>query len=101
MHVSTMQVCVITGCLASITSLLSYGSSTSYLGAILSRTLPALFIGSPVGLKSMMGDVCDQAGQAKAMAIFSLGHGMGSVVGTMHFSSHVSQATACLPALRS
>lgn len=96
-----MQVCIITGCLASITSLLSYGSSTSYLGAILSRTLPALFIGSPVGLKSMMGDVCDQAGQAKAMAIFSLGHGMGSVVGTMHFSLHVSQATASLPALRS
>lgn len=49
-------------------SLLGYGSSTTYVGALLSRALPALFVGSPVAMKSMMGDVCDQTGQAKAMA---------------------------------
>lgn len=62
-------------------SLLGYGYSTSYLGAILGRFMPSLFVGSPVALKAAMGDVCDQEGQAKVMAMFILGHGIGSVMG--------------------
>ena len=48
---------------------------------MLSRFLPSLFVGTPVAIKAMMGDSCDQAGQAKAMTVFSLGHGIGSVLG--------------------
>ena len=49
-------------------SLWGFGFSTNYIAALLSRALPALFVASPVALKSMIGDVCDQTGQAKAMA---------------------------------
>ena len=63
-----LQVCIITGTVASMVSLWGYGFSTNYVAALLSRALPALFVASPVALKSMIGDVCNQTGQAKAMA---------------------------------
>lgn len=62
-------------------SILGFGLSSSYVGAILARAVPALFVGSPVALKSMIGDACDQNGQAKAMAVFNLGHGLGAILG--------------------
>ena len=80
-RVASSQVCVIVGTAASMVSLLGYGISRSYMAALLARAIPALLVGSPVALKAMIGDVCDKTGQAKAMAIFNLGHGLGTVVG--------------------
>lgn len=76
---------ILVGILASMLSLLSFGSSHTYVGAVLARFIPSLLVGTPVALKSMMGDSCDSIGQAKAMTIFSLGHGLGSVVGRPPF----------------
>ena len=76
-----VQVVIIVGLCAAMVSLLGYGSSTTYLAALLRRFIPSLLIGAPVAIKAALGDVCDQEGQAKAMAIFSLGYGIGSVLG--------------------
>lgn len=69
------------GLAAAMTSLMGYGSSTTYTAALLQRFIPAIFIGAPVAVKAAVGDVCDQEGQANAMAIFTLGFGVGSVLG--------------------
>lgn len=76
-----LQACILVGHLAAITSLIGYGSSTTYVCAIILRFLPSLLIGSPVAIKAMIGDACDQNGQAKAMAVFTLGQGIGTVLG--------------------
>lgn len=73
--------CILIGLLAAMISLIGYGASTSYTGALVLRFLPSLFIGAPVAIKAMLGDVCDQNGQAKAMAVFTLGYGTGTVLG--------------------
>ncbi|KAK9799374.1 hypothetical protein WJX73_005735 [Symbiochloris irregularis] len=61
----------------------AYGASTNYLQAMLARLLPGLLNGSAVAMKSMLGESCDTTNQARAMAIFTLGWGMGSVVGPL------------------
>lgn len=76
-----MQIVMLVGLSASIISLLSFGSAHTYVGAILARLIPSFLIGTPVAIKSMMGDSCDSIGQAKAMTIFNLGHGLGAVIG--------------------
>ena len=63
---------------------------------MLSRFLPSLFVGTPVAIKAMMGDSCDQAGQAKAMTVFSLGHGIGSVLGEPSKHSFLSKLPGAL-----
>lgn len=69
------------GIVAAMASLLGYGSSTTYVAAVLLRFLPSLFVGAPVAIKAALGDVCDQQGQAKAMGIFTLGYGIGTILG--------------------
>lgn len=61
--------------------MLSYGSSTTSLGAGLGRFIPSLLFGDSVAIKASLGDMCDQQGQAMAMAVFTLGFGIGAVLG--------------------
>lgn len=90
------------GLMAAMISILGYGSSTSYLAALLRRFIPSLFIGAPVAIKAALGDVCDQEGQAKAMAMFTLGFGIGTVLGkpqlifTSPRISHVFPTLPCI-----
>ena len=80
-----MQICIMIGLAAAMTSLMGYGASTTYTAALLQRFIPAIFIGGPVAVKAAVGDVCNQEGQANAMAIFTLGFGVGSVLGRASF----------------
>lgn len=79
-----MQVCILIGTSAAMISVFSYGMSSSFVAALLSRMIPAAFFGSAVALKSMIGDSGGKATQATAMAVFNLGFGMGSVAGEQH-----------------
>lgn len=69
------------GNVAAMASLLGYGASTTYTAAVLLRFLPSLLVGAPVAIKAALGDACDQQGQAKAMVIFTLGWGIGTILG--------------------
>ena len=76
-----LQICILIGLAAAMISLMGYGASTSYTAALIVRFLPAMFIGAPVAVKAAVGDACDQEGQAHAMGVFTLGFGIGSVLG--------------------
>ena len=82
---SVLQIGALGGLAACVVSLLFYGASTNYVQALLARLLPALMIaGVPVAMKSMIGDCCDAEGQAHALGVFNLGHGIGSTIGRQH-----------------
>lgn len=77
-----LQIGPLAGILGCIISLLGYGAASNYTQALLARSIPALLIsGCPVAMKAMIGDACDEKGQAIALGVFNLGHGLGSVIG--------------------
>ena len=78
-----MQAVILLSNATSVMGLIAFGSAPSYMVAITARFVPALLNGCAVAMKSMLGESCDATNQARALAIFTLGWGFGSIVGPL------------------
>lgn len=83
---------LLAGALGSAISVLGMGTSTSFVGLIISRCICGCFSGSTGVMKAAIGEITDPTNRARALTISPLMAGVGASLGPMIGSLHVANS---------